>query len=264
MRLKPRQFRKPNLGHPLAKGLVGCWLMNEGGGNTVADLSGNGNTGTFVATAQFTPGDRGPGVLLDGDSDYIEFGDPAVLELGGDVTYVVRFKPNSVTGVRAIMGKIEFSDATEKDIGISLYDDTIWWQLGSEDPSFARLKSTTNAVIGQWYTAVGTRKGTACKLYVDAALEDSDTCTGDINPAHNFRIGAHKTGTAYFFSGVVGYTMVYNRALSASEIAELYANPFGMFQRDSIELWTGAMGGEAPTGNAGIMTAWGGYWGATY
>jgi len=57
--------------------------------------------------------------------------------------------------------------------------------------------------------------------------------------------------------------LIYNRILSASEIAQLYREPFCMFDRDPIELWTGAMGGGVPpVGNAGIMTCNAGYWGA--
>ena len=46
---------KPILGepidfsHPLARGLVACWLLNEGGGSKVYDLSGNGHTGTTTS-----------------------------------------------------------------------------------------------------------------------------------------------------------------------------------------------------------------------
>ena len=47
MILKPPKGAMLNRGHPLSRGLKGCWLMNEGGGKIVNDLSGNGNTGIF-------------------------------------------------------------------------------------------------------------------------------------------------------------------------------------------------------------------------
>jgi len=248
---------KPILGQQIdwgkAHGLVGFWLMNEDAGNTVQDLSGNGITGSLVNTAQFAAAKYGPGVLLDGDSDYIDFGDPAALELSGDLSYVVMVKPNSISGLRGIMGKIEYSDNTEKDVGISQYNDAFWWQLGSEDPILARLISTTDAVIGQWYQIIGTRQGTVAKLYVNGALEDTDTVTGDINPAHDFVIGSYKSGIGYYFSGVVDYAMVYNRALSAREIAELYANPFGMFEPVFPVSWFGGIGAPPAGGGQFIM-----------
>ena len=50
-------IQKPPLGiqidwsNPITKGLVGCWLFNEGSGDKVYDLSGNGNTGTLTGMA---------------------------------------------------------------------------------------------------------------------------------------------------------------------------------------------------------------------
>ena len=49
--LKPRLGLRLNHNHPLAQGLVGCWVMNEGGGDKVFDLSGNGKAGTFSGNA---------------------------------------------------------------------------------------------------------------------------------------------------------------------------------------------------------------------
>ena len=57
-----------NTRHPLARGLVGCWLFNEGGGNTVFDLSDNFKHGTFGAEA---PSWVAEGIYFGGDGDYI-------------------------------------------------------------------------------------------------------------------------------------------------------------------------------------------------
>src|SRR3990167_7263966 len=38
-KVKPVVGSQINWGHPLAKGLVGCWLMNERGGRKIIDLS---------------------------------------------------------------------------------------------------------------------------------------------------------------------------------------------------------------------------------
>jgi len=53
-------YEKPMYGvllnpyHPLARGLVGCWLFNEGGGNSVFDLSGYGNHGMLGGVQRVT------------------------------------------------------------------------------------------------------------------------------------------------------------------------------------------------------------------
>ena len=49
--------------------LIGCWLMNEGSGDRVFDLSGNGNIGTFGSGAArpfWQGGKSGSSVYFDG------------------------------------------------------------------------------------------------------------------------------------------------------------------------------------------------------
>jgi hypothetical protein len=67
---KPPLGAKINFAHPLAKGIVGCWLLNEGMGDKVYDLSGNGNTGTLAnfshpatVTSGWNPGKFGKTLL---------------------------------------------------------------------------------------------------------------------------------------------------------------------------------------------------------
>lgn len=48
--MKPNVGARINFAHPLARGLVGCWLFNEGGGSRVFDLSGRNNQGYFLGS----------------------------------------------------------------------------------------------------------------------------------------------------------------------------------------------------------------------
>ena len=69
--------RKPPLGvpkshsHQLAQGLKAHWVMNEGGGATLADLSSSGNPGELTNGAAWTSGRTGPVVACDGSDAYI-------------------------------------------------------------------------------------------------------------------------------------------------------------------------------------------------
>ena len=80
---KPPLGAKVNFSHPLAKGLVGLWLMNEGGGNKVYDLSGNENHGTLTnmdPATDWVGGKDGPAIDFDGSDDYVDMGDVDTLE----------------------------------------------------------------------------------------------------------------------------------------------------------------------------------------
>jgi len=50
-KMKPPAGARPIVGHPLAKGLVGCWLANEGSGSRAFDVSGYGNNAIFQGSA---------------------------------------------------------------------------------------------------------------------------------------------------------------------------------------------------------------------
>ncbi len=90
--LKPVRGIRLNKSHPLARGLVGYWLFNEGSGNKVFDLSGNGNTGTFVGDVVWTPGQSGNAIYVPGSNDYINCGNGSTLNPGasGSFTIVAR------------------------------------------------------------------------------------------------------------------------------------------------------------------------------
>ena len=106
MILKPPKGAMLNRGHPLALGLVGCWLMNEGGGNIVNDLSGNGNTGVFVGDGvSWSAGKYGPGISLAGSDDYVSLGTNACI-LGSIPQFTVVCSAKvSKTGYHCLVSK---------------------------------------------------------------------------------------------------------------------------------------------------------------
>ena len=54
-------------------GLVGSWHFSEGTGTATADMSGNGNNGTY----------KGSSLSFDGSDDYVSIGTPASLNFNG-------------------------------------------------------------------------------------------------------------------------------------------------------------------------------------
>ena len=75
-------------GHSLARGFVGCWLMNEGAGQKVFDTGGCNNNGTFSGNPAWTPGKFGAGLDLDGTGDYIAIANPGSVFDGKHLTIV--------------------------------------------------------------------------------------------------------------------------------------------------------------------------------
>ncbi|KKN32991.1 hypothetical protein LCGC14_0808170 [marine sediment metagenome] len=271
---------KPLLGtpldgsEPLSQGLVGLWLMNKGSGNKVFDLSGNREILTFGAGAAspiWVPGEHDSAISFDGGDNITGAALKSPLSL--PVTIVAYAKFDSTGGWDPIFSS---HDVNGQYHGVLLHNrtstDMVWLQYGDGDgvtSNDRRTKEGTTALVAdRWYHLAGVIRGAGdMDIYVDG-VEDggSYSGTGDVMSISSGvpTIGQWFAPTDNWLSGDVGYIYLYNnRALTASEIALLYRNPFIMFERDPIELWVGSVGAVV-AGNAGIMTTNTGFWGPTF
>jgi Concanavalin A-like lectin/glucanases superfamily len=83
-----------------------------------------------------------------------------------------------------------------------------------------RLYTAETYNDGQWHLVVGVYDGMTQYLYVDGVLTDSQAKTYTNSNTTNITIGS-ATDCGYF-SGSIDDVRIYNRALSAAEIQELY------------------------------------------
>jgi len=250
MILKPRLFRKPSLSHPFARGLVGLWLLNEGSGNKVFDLSGNGNVGTFAGTApSWTVGKFGSAVLLPGTDEYISFGKTIGNVSAG--TIIVWAKPTAFAQQGVLVGD------TDHEFSMILWDDgNMYFRVGGAQEATPTGGYTDNTYHQFAVTWQG--NGKPCYGYIDGVLKTTDN--QQAGAAGNFFIGS-RNGTQNYLNGGIDHCLYYNCFKTASEIVLLCREPSCMFERDPIELWSAATLGAAPVGMAGAMTTNTGYWG---
>ena len=110
--MKPLFGTPLNLGHPLAQGLVGSWLLNEGSGNKAYDSSGQVNHGTLVnisnpptSTSGWAAGAYGGGLLFNGVNNRIDIGEPAILDYFTAFTLVGFFTINNIGIDQSILSK---------------------------------------------------------------------------------------------------------------------------------------------------------------
>ncbi len=136
-------------------------------------------------------------------------------------SYSVWFKLSGSQQTRTIIGR--HNDATG---GASLgIDDAAADRLKFHLNSYAsqRVNSTGTFNDGRWHHAVGTWDGDILRLYVDGVLDASSDVSNTLTfPALNFQIGRWVGGSSQYFNGQIDDPRVYNRALSATEVADLY------------------------------------------
>ena len=249
--IKPVLGSQLNLGHPLSTGLVGLWLFNEGSGNKVFDLSGNGNTGTYTGTPDWGAGFYGPQVRCD-DDQYITFANKATDYITDKFSVVWIGTPAQLTADirRFFVGQYEFDDANY-DWGLYIQTDyTVTFFVYTSSGVFST--TTSNLSVGVKSHIVGTYDGANLRIYFDGILQDTDAQTGNVAGVYDFKLG--HTWQETHSNVKTDLLNVYNCALSASEIALLYREPFAMFERDPIELWVGSVGAGAPAVTIPIMT----------
>jgi len=229
-------------GHPLARSLRGYWPMNEGSGSTVYDLSGNRCNGTFVQTVGWVAGHRGPATWYDGSGDYINIGEPTALDQDfAQITIAASIYIPDDTGQRAILGKYaNWYFATNGNADLRLRHSEVGDGTTEVNPGF---------VSGNWYDVAVTYDGSAVRFYVDGRYIGGETgLSGTLGTNdYGIAIGNYAAGIGWSYKGNMDYVAMWSRALTASEIADLYADPFQMFESPgTTAIFSGfAGGGEA-------------------
>lgn len=227
-RMKPPLGAQINCAHPLARGLVGFWLFNEGGGDKAYDLSGYGNHGTLTNMAfpptvnsGWIPAKFGTGLSFDGTDDYVSITDNSSLDISDEITLEVWVYLTSYpTNDTAFVGKY-------RNYGMGIKGTT-------HVLSYHEVGNTVGLSVvplNQWNHLVVTAKniGDEVKFYMNGELNRERTDWTVNLTTNNNSLGIGYDETFTYLNGLIDQVRIYNRALSATEIRELYTNPFGMF-----------------------------------
>ena len=241
MRTKPRPFSKPNLGHPLARGLGGYWLMNEGSGLILNDLSGNGNYGDVTGATW-----QGEGLGFSGNPDHVSMGN--VLAAPLQLTIIGWVNLTSTTN-ETILGK-GLGTVGNREYMLAIISGKIQGFVADEsEGDVDTIAGDTTIDTNVWFQAAMTWDGTTLIVYKDGVADGSvgtSVNSGDIEAGtRDLRIGSN-FGTQ-FLDGTVSTVSMHDRALSASEILQLYRKPYILFDRSHLPLWQS--GGAPPATN---------------
>jgi hypothetical protein len=202
----------------LNQGLVAHYPFN-GNAN---DESGNGNhgivSGATLTTDRF--GSANSAYSFDGVS-FIHCTSSTSLQFPDDITVCAWVKANNPTnGVwSTAVGKY---DSGPNDSGWELYlVNNGEAYFGGRDHSGSQINSnasTTNIINNNWNFLVGKREGSIWKIYVNGVLESqNDVGTfGSLSNTVDLRINAG------YYSGLIDDISIYNRALTETEISDLY------------------------------------------
>ena len=214
--------------HPLARGLV-MWLpMNEGGGTRVLDISGNGNHGAFGnivqgPTSGWTGGALGAAVRIDGSDDQITVPTSKSLAVLSDITLCAWINITSFASNGLIYGK---GATYPNPYSFVYYTDKRLAFTRGNGVSQGFIESVSTIVGGRPEFVVASWSGGVNKIYIDGVLRDSNSGSNPTVTDNGLPLYIGRRSDAVVpFAGSMWHLRIYNRALDAREVAQLYANP---------------------------------------
>lgn len=203
----------------ITTGLVGHYTFDVAG-NLGADATGL-VAGSPTGSPTTATGKIGQGLLLDGIDDSILISKPMVTN-GGSGAYSLWYNSENTTGSQLLLNQ-EMGDSLNLCYGI-LYSNTgsIFSGFTNRDPFHAGLYAYD--LVNKWTHIVVSWDSSTTYTYIDGALVGSmPTLSCNQSPLKRFRIGLSVDGTNAPAKGVIDEVRIYNRALAAADIADLYA-----------------------------------------
>jgi hypothetical protein len=210
-------------------GLIAHWRLDANSGTSAADSAGS-HAGTLINGATWTTGKVGNGVRLDGLNDFITL--PSLDIPGGAMTIAAWINTSSVDNFtdQRFVSKANGSDVTNHFwmLGQATVDGQrrLRFRLKTDGTTTTLVASSGNLPLNTWYHATATYDGTRMRLYLNGVAVGSIVKTGAISTSTSVptNIGRNPNGSNYMH-GVIDDVRIYNRALTAAEIASVMSNP---------------------------------------
>lgn len=228
----------PDSGGVLSNNLVGYWKMDDPGvdteGEVITDSSGSGNSGVLYGNNGVgdngsgvnctVPGKYGTACELDGVDDYINAPIPSVLS--GASAFSVSFwaKQSAYSWVQPALALRTSSTGDANNLFILYpYDmvdgngSRIWFNGGNIIDI-----NGTSIPSNQWNHFVYVQRSASDgELFVNGTSVAVNSIPKTLPAVANLTIGSWD-GTSQFYNGQLDEIRLYNRALSSSEILDLY------------------------------------------
>jgi hypothetical protein len=220
--IKSIEFREPGLND----GLVGYWTFDSISGQKAPDSSPLKNDGLLVDGPVVVPGRVGNALQFDGRRAHVLVPSHPSLVLAGPFTLCAWVKPAGPE--RRSGGIVEKWDNSPGSI-----DGYFLRLIGGrphlvvyEPAEGGEVSSTKLVPPEEWTFLSGVFDGTQQLMYVNGVLDRKVAGTRVSKPSTNtLRIGLSGGDGGQYFAGAIDEVRVYNRALSASEIARLAKAP---------------------------------------
>jgi prepilin-type N-terminal cleavage/methylation domain-containing protein len=247
--MDPELYEKgTNLTLVSGRGLAGYWPLDSMSGTTAIDASGNNNNGVLVGTSTWQPngGKIGGAAQLYGQANRGAFiaTSSASLQISGSMTVTGWAQATSSWQTQndqtILIETVDYAHTdtpfnfmiTDNCAGTSTMTTELQIENASATGNFGRC-GATHILPGSWYfvAAVYNASSRAVDLYLNGTLDDgvidpaatlSTPPLSILNDMSPMEIGGDNPPFGDSFTGLLDDLRIYNRALSAAEIQEMY------------------------------------------
>lgn len=213
--------------------LVSLWLFEDSGnlGKDYKNANNLTNTGVDFSTDAMQGGGSGDFERSQSDRLSITDASQSGLDITGSHSIGCWFKPESTGMTQKLVTKyLTTGNQRSYQIGPSTTN-SIDVILSSAGTATDGVAVTPNDVIsaGVWVHIAYVYNGTDIRIYIDGSLASNGASnpatysSGVFNGTAEFRIGG-QDGSTSWADGLIDEVFVFNRALSADEIADIYNN----------------------------------------
>lgn len=210
---------------PAGGDLNSFWALDEGAGNKVS--GGIEQTGTLInmdPATSWVPGKFGQALRFTGNNGYVTMPDTSAVEITTAGTVSAWININSFKNAFAgIVHKGTRADFKDEAYTLQFWtNNRFYWGVTTPNGAQPNVISPSAPPTGTWVHVLGTWDSTAMKLYVDGVMVASRAGVEAIRSPGAFNIGAQLDAPPYYsFDGLIDDVRIYNRALTAGEVAAI-------------------------------------------
>lgn len=157
---------------------------------------------------------------FDGAGDYADMGNGSSLNITSAITISAWIKPG-VIQEQYIVAKYPGDDVLS-GYNLLIADNELYFRLG-DGALRHQLNLTGGLSAGSWYHIAATWDGSTMLLYKDGSqISGSTSFVGTMGTnSNNVAVGS-RAGSSYYWNGSIDDVRIYNRALSSTEVSDLY------------------------------------------
>jgi len=219
----------------LNRGLVGAWCPSvAGNGLLLPDLSGYGNHGTLTGmdASDWVGTDKGRALDFDGSNDYVSVASSGSINIGGALSLHCDLRTGSnITAQQHILTRSYLAPSFNISYRLYIQTDTFVFYVSSDGGASNRCFMTSTAITTNTpYSLSATFvPSVSMDIHLNGRIANT-SLTGSLQSAvfqsnSNLFIGCQgdtNTSGRDFFGGALHEARIYNRALTLSEIKQLY------------------------------------------